>query len=69
MDKNLTRRDLLKTTGASLAMLGMPNALAGAQAAPQAPSSGATCAGADTRATNAVVARREVRHVHSLWCV
>ena len=36
MDKNLTRRDLLKTTGASLAMLGMPNALASAQAAPPA---------------------------------
>src|ERR1700730_14025262 len=31
MDKNLTRRDLLKTTGASLAMLGMPHALAAAQ--------------------------------------
>src|ERR1700730_6445028 len=36
MDKNLTRRDLLKTTGASLAMLGLPHALAAAQ------SSGAT---------------------------
>src|SRR5882762_1902631 len=31
MDKNVTRRDLLKTTGASLAMLGMPHALAAAQ--------------------------------------
>src|SRR5580692_12937440 len=40
MDKNLTRRDLLKTTGASLAMLGMPNALASAQAT--SPSSAAT---------------------------
>ncbi len=33
MDKNLTRRDLLKTTGASLAMLGLPHALASAQSA------------------------------------
>src|ERR1700759_2690765 len=32
MVKNLTRRDLLKTTGASLAMLGLPNALAAPQA-------------------------------------
>ncbi|MDX6463474.1 MAG: alpha-L-fucosidase, partial [Acidobacteriaceae bacterium] len=31
MDRNLTRRDLLKTTGASLAMLGMPPALTAAQ--------------------------------------
>jgi hypothetical protein len=31
MDKNLTRRDLLKTTGASLAVLGLPHSLAGAQ--------------------------------------
>src|SRR5580700_3860590 len=31
MDKNLTRRDLLKTTGASLAMLGLPHTLAAAQ--------------------------------------
>ena len=31
MDKNLTRRDLLKTTGASLAMLGLPHGLAAAQ--------------------------------------
>ena len=36
MDKNLTRRDLLKTTGASLAMLGLPNALAAQQATPPA---------------------------------
>jgi alpha-L-fucosidase len=39
MDKNLTRRDLLKTTGASLAMLGVPNALAAAQATPPSSSS------------------------------
>src|SRR5271163_2587078 len=50
MDKNLTRRDLLKTTGASLAMLGMPNALAAAQATPQSPSSGAAAMQGQTRA-------------------
>src|SRR3984885_12262410 len=51
MDKNLTRRDLLKTTGASLAMLGLPNALAAQQATqPATPATAAATTQDQTRA-------------------